>query len=227
MYSSRKRTAAGIAQRQTTKRRKTYGRNPYQVRPTYRGFNPRAFARGEWKYHDVTSEAVDLNSTLGLALLNGIVPGTGAQQRIGQSIKLQSIEMRIQMAVTANTGIHQLIRIWIVQDKQPNATAMTAAEYLSFPDVHGMRNLANRKRFKTIMDKEFNLTGYQEGHDQHFFHKYIKFKSPINVDYNTGTAGTIGDISSNALYVLYGSSMSAGDGDAAGQFYLRLRYTDV
>lgn len=160
-------------------------------------------------------------------LLNGLVPGNGASQRIGQNIAIRSIEFRLLSYVTAGTGIDQVHRYAIVVDRQCNATAMTGASYLNSATIYGMRLLENRKRYKTVMDKARYLNATAEPNSAFYYHKYIKFRRPITTEYNTGNAGTVADIVSNSLYLyMIGSSAPGVTAGTVGG-YVRIRYTDM
>lgn len=194
--------------------------------PTYRGFQPRQFIRGEWKYLDVAVN-VTMDTAGSLVLLNGLVPGNGASQRVGQNVAIRSIEFRLLNYVTAGTGIDQVHRYALVVDRQANATPMTGAQYLNAATIYGQRLLENRKRFKTILDKSRYMNATAEPNSGCYTHKYIKLKRPLITEYNTGNAGTIADIVSNSLY-LYNIG-SAPPGATAGTIagYVRIRYTDM
>ena len=198
----------------------------YGLVPTYRGFQPRQFIRGEWKYLDVTVNVV-MDTSGVVLLLNGLGLGNGASQRVGQNIAIRSIEFRLLSYVNAGTGVDQVHRYALVVDRQANATAMTGAQYLNAATIYGLRLLENRKRFKTLYDKSRYMNATAEPNSGCYTHKYIKLKRPLITEYNTGNAGTIADIVSNSLY-LYGIGSSA-PGATAGfcTGYVRIRYTDM
>lgn len=227
MSSIRKRQALTNYQR-ATKRRRTTTR--YGLVPIYRGFTPRAFSRGEWKYVD-TSLSQDFNVTPSMTLLNGLAPGTSASTRIGMKVDFRSIEMKGRLLTTPGTGVEQVIRAMIVLDRQPNGVAPTAiTDILVGASTITPRNLANRKRFKILWDKilPMGATSVSTGTPTSRVLKlYKKFKKPITTEYNTGVAGTIADISTNSLYFITYGSVAAGDTDVNGSLYFRLRFSDV
>lgn len=198
--------------------------------PTYRGFTPRQFSRGEWKYNDLNT-AVDINSTATLTLLNGLQPGTAANQRVGMKITMKTLEIRARMATTAATGVEQFARWFIVLDRQPNGAAPGAiTDIISAAGVQYPRNLANRKRFKILLDKcwAFGATSVATGTPTSRFVKYyLKFRRPLVTEFNTGVAGTVADISTNSLYLVVIGSEVAGNTDVQAAINTRLRYTDM
>lgn len=164
-----------------------------------------------------------------MVLLNGIAPGTGASQRIGMKIAIRSLEMRNNIYTNAAGMVAQSCRLLLLQDRQCNGAAPAAlTDFISPGTYLGMRNLANRKRFRIIWDKTYNmgLAGLTDPQTV-TRHIYLKFRKPLNVEYNAGVAGTVADISSNSLYLILVGNQAAGaaDGDYIGQ--IRLRYTDM
>lgn len=229
MYRSARPISARRKDSSKRRRLNTPAPVPVALVPTYRGYNPQAFSRGEWKYLDIALTQ-DYNSTMSLTLLNGLVPGTGASQRVGMKIIMKSIEMRANLKTTDAAGVEQFIRAFLILDKQANGAAPAAiTDILNAASVNGLRQLTNRKRFKILYDKEiaFGSKVVSTGSPTSRILKlYMKFKKPIIVDYNSGVAGTIADITTNALYwVTYGTE-AAGGTDVEGRHQFRLRYTD-
>lgn len=131
------------------------------------------------------------------------------------------------MGGTPGTGVDQVLRYQIFVDRQANGVACTIGQQLSANSVLGLRSMTNRKRFKCITDRAFNINAVGESGSFRYFHKYIKFRRPLIVEYNAGVAGTIADIVSNALY--FYTVGSAAPGATAGVQYgnCRIRYTDM
>lgn len=202
--------------------------------PSYRGFTLRRFNLGEWKYVDA-ADAKDINTTPSFTLVNGIAAGVGASERVGQKVAIRSIEVRAQGWVTATTGVTNMCRCILVQDKQANNTAVTAiTDILETNSSMSPRSLPNRKRFKILWDKFFLLGGVLNGAgtgssipEQKLFKSYIKFRRPIIEDFNTSALGTIAAITSNAIYLVCLGNIAAGNTDANLTYYIRFRYTDM
>lgn len=197
--------------------------------PTYRGFAPRMFARGEWKYSDVTiASANGWSTTALLTLLNGIAGGTLANQRVGMKVSIRSLEIRLNNTVNAN-DVTQINRWMVVLDRQANAAAPAAlTDILTTADVFGMRNLANRKRFKIMLDKTAVVPDQAiSGTGGRYWKVYMKFRRPLIVEYNANIAGNIGDISSNSLYLITIGNIAAGATCTGVYGATRIRYTDM
>lgn len=188
-------------------------------------YTPRMTSAGEWKYLD-TAATYAVDSTGSLALLNGLTPGTGATERIGQKITIRSLEYRGYNYVTPTDGTDQLQRIILVLDRQANASALTIAGVLQSANVYSPRNLQNRKRFKILYDKTFNLNASAEAGSRRFTKFYMKLRRPIITDYNTGNAGTVADIVTNSLYLINLGTNPAGATAGGSISWIRMRYTD-
>lgn len=182
--------------------------------------------RGELKYVDVPSGLV-FTEAGAVLLLNGLAPGTGASQRIGKKIVNKSIQYRLSLdAGSAGATIFRgFVRMLIVYDKQSNATAPTVAQILEQVAGSSHMNMDNRDRFTVLSDKQFALDqsgGHQSGQTK----MYKKLSLPTI--FNAGTAGTVADITSGSIYLLYISENSAGSATNTplGTFTSRIRFDD-
>lgn len=195
--------------------------------PQYVGFNPRQFALGEWKYNDLTATVAADSGTPAYILLNGLVPGTTATTRIGTNINIRSFEARLHAYADEGTGVTTLVRYIFVVDRQPNALALTSSVVLTDSGgYNGVRNLSYRKRFKILVDKTVFTMKSGQSADENFRHLYYKFKRPLRTEYNVGTAGTIGDITTNSLYLII-LATKTGTENATVKYNIRVRYTDM
>lgn len=182
---------------------------------------------GEWKFLDINGAATAMNQTGFIQCLSTLKLGNTASTRIGQKVAWTSLEMRIMVYVGATAVTGQVARWQIVLDKQPNAALATAANiYAAAPYFRSPRNLENRRRFKTIMDKELVMSTYGQSGDHRFQNIYVKFKRPVTTFFNSADNGTIADITSNALLFVLSGSNAAGTTASSMDFVIRLRYTD-
>lgn len=169
---------------------------------------------------------VDQNGVF--VLLNGLIPGSGASQRIGQKVEIRSLECRLNTRATAGTGIDQIHRLIILMDRQCNGAAPVAlTDFLNAGNYQGLRQLNNRKRFKVVKDYYLSLNATAEPGSQRAIYKYMKFRRPIVVEYNAGIAGTIADIVSNSMFFVAIGQQPAGVGAGSCVGYFRIRYTDM
>jgi len=192
-------------------------------RPRY---TPRA-AHGEWKYIDSALSST-MNTTTTMTLLNGLQAGTGATQRVGQTISIRSLEIRGYCAVDVAAANGQVVRYIVVLDRQTNGAAPVAAtDILSTNNVVGLRALTNRKRFKILLDKTYQLGPFTGDESQAIYHHYLKFRRPIKEEFNAGNAGTVADIATNSMYLVVLGTEAPGNTDALYAMDVRIRYTDL
>jgi len=182
-------------------------------------------ASSEWKYID-TADAYAVNTTGTLTLLNGLSLGNTATTRIGQKVTLRTLEVKYRSAVTATTGLDQTHRILFVLDRQCNGAALTLAEVIVPQNTEGLRNLAQRKRFKILMDLRFDLNAAGESGSTKADKFFYTFKGGLVQEFNAGNAGTVADISSGSIYMIHLGSNAAGVTAGTSAVVTRLRYTD-
>lgn len=204
------------------KRPRYGGARPVQAMRTYQ---PR-YPQGEWKYADFAiSTAVNNGGSIGV--INALAPGTGASQRIGVKVTLRSIEMRLVANCDLVGGLAQTNRFLLLMDRQANAAAPNLADFLNPATYLGIRNLVNRKRFRIMLDKAYELTPVAGDYARKNFKIYMKFRRGIIVEYNNVGAGTIADIVTNAIHFVTIGSEAAGNTDGAINGVIRIRYTDM
>lgn len=208
------------------KRARTSGVPPAQLHAALSRLGGRLPASmGELKNIDTTIGFPAFGVATGtLTLLNGCAQGTTATTRLGRRITMKSLYVRgfIQMAPTS-TG-NACFRILIVYDKQANATAPAATDILVADAFANLNNLSNSRRFVTLMDHvtdAISATGEQSVH----FELYKKLNK--EVEFNAGSAGTVGDIQTGSVYALvYQSGGSITTATATNSIIARIRYSD-
>lgn len=191
----------------------------------------------EWKFNDVTQNAgapqtpIAASSAGVFFCLNGLVPGSGPSQRIGTIINMTTIEYRL--AFTSSTAapatLAGQLRTILFYDKQANAQIpaigpndlLQTANYIVSP-----RGMNQRRRYKILSDKLFNYSPLTAGGPPAVtFNHFIRFRRPLQVQYNAGTTGDQTDIVTNTLWLLVVSSTSSAS-SVLYQFHVRVRYTD-
>jgi len=211
----------------------TVTRNPYIPLAT-RGYrlNP-----VEKKVFDRTMNGFGADNLTGTAaLLCNPVLGSDMNQRIGRKIIMKSIYIRGCIKRTPSINMVNAIvgpylgRMILVYDQQPNGAAIAASDVLDNVDSWSHLKLDNRDRFKILYDKEFALdswwldapTAGNWNRDTQAIKKYKKLN--LEVIFSSST-GTIGDIQSGALWLIFVGDRPLND-DA--QFFLRtrVRYVD-
>lgn len=194
--------------------------------------NPSRMGAGELKFLDVdgvtSATSIPLSNdftTPGATfLLNGLVPGSGASNRIGRKVTIKSLYIRctIQLATTSVRGGN--VRMMVVYDKQANATAPAVTDILLDDSFYSANNLSNRDRFVTLVDTVSEPIGTATVYGQSMV---VHKKLNLETMYNAGAAGTIGDITSGSIYIMFAQSGTIGTGNPTATWTSRIRYTDV
>lgn len=182
---------------------------------------------GEMKFSDVSNTLTTGIGGAGFSaanLLNGLVKGSEATNRIGQKIVMRSLLIRAKQRLQPTTTGGCSIRLLCVYDKQTNATAPLITDILLADDFNSPNNLNNRERFVTMFDKvlePLSVAGNVET-------GIVQF-NPINMDtmFNSaGNAGTVGDITTGSLYLFAAQSGTAAVAAPTVIFRSRLRFID-
>jgi len=175
----------------------------------------------ERKYDDVTLSTA-MTTTGTFVLMNGLVPGSLASQRIGSKCDFVSILCRFRIN-TGATPTNCAYRIMVIVDKQANGVAPTVAEVLvGAALVTSPQNLDNRARFVVLLDYVDTLD--IQSHSINM--KTVFMRKKISTTYNSGVAGTVGDIRTNSVYLLLSSTEAAGATAPVLSLYTRMRFTD-
>nr|WAE42720.1 MAG: capsid protein [Cressdnaviricota sp.] len=169
------------------------------------------------------SDTVDSTGTI--ACMNGTTMGSDLSNRVGRQIEMRSIEMKVYMNVISGTGVDQEMRCLLVYDRQTNGVSATITDILDTNNCQSLRNLDNRKRFKILMDKRFTFEASGQNPSHCVWDYYRKLRHPVQ--YNSGNAGTVADIASGALYIIFFGDKVAGVTSGHEETKLRIRFTDV
>jgi len=194
----------------------------------------------EKKYHGtVHARAVLLSQTncgaSSAATLLHIAQGTSGFTRIGRTIQLKSIHLRIRMERPTQIP-YDTLRIIVYLDQQCNGTIVNLSDLLSGgsdginPDPTSYINLTNSKRFKILRDEIFcdnceTVLRYDNTNfhiqEEHFFDWHINLDIPIEYSGNTGD---ISEIKSNNVGVMFLCANK--DQRSSAAMTCRVRYTD-
>ncbi len=206
------------------KKRKQQGRIPYSAMAKqvtsdmariYKMFNT------EQKYQDYTGATVQ-GTTLTLALINGLSQGTTSTTRLGDTIRTTSIELNLRCAIaTTSTTGYVLFRFIIIRDLQPNGANFTAGQLLNTPtNVLSPLTMSTCKRFVWIDDQiiTLDLNGPEA-----YTHRRV-YNIDFHPEYGLGNAGTIADISKEALYLCFLSDDNVNQ--PSYSYWARLHFID-
>jgi len=192
-------------------------------------------SNSELKFKDNTTT---LNPTVGAAtwvpfttaagagtsqLLNGLVPDSTATGRIGRRVMIKSLYVRVTTRLAPTSVGGSPIRMIVVYDKQSNATAPAVTDVFTTDNFNSMNNISNRDRFVTLVDQIVPTISTSSDPVQHL-EVYKKLNLPVQ--FNAGTAGTIGDITSGAIYMTFVQEGYITVASPTVAYYARVRYTD-
>lgn len=163
-------------------------------------------------------------ATGNLQLLNGVATGATAITRQGRRITMKSLYVIWEGSMAATSAGASALRLLIVYDKQANAAAPVATDVLASDAIYDMNNLSNSRRFVTLMDKTIDSVG--TGGPQSWFLKEYK-KLNLITEFNTGTAGTIADITSGSVYAFVWQNGNLITAAPTNALKVRIRFTDM
>lgn len=158
-----------------------------------------------------------------LTLLNGVAQGTTATTRLGRRITMKSIYIRMQLQLAATTTGNCPLRLLVVYDKQTNATAPVATDILANDAVWGLNNLGNSRRFVTLFDEVVDTIGTAGPQG---VNRVLYKKLNHAVEFNAGSAGTVGDIQTGSVYALMYANNTTAVASIIGAMACRIRFAD-
>jgi len=203
------------------------------------GFFGRFGQGGELKFfdQDIDDAVIAINGTIFLngsaeATLLRIAQGTGESQRIGRKVTIRSINWRFNITLIGTTALASTsdsVRIILYLDKQTNGAAAAITDILESDNFQSFNNLANKARFRTLMDRTYDMTTQSgggtitttDGYGEVSINDTLFKKVNLPIEFNS-TAGAIAELRSNNINVLLLSS----SGRCIFDSKMRLRYSD-
>lgn len=194
---------------------------------TIPGPKSKAAVSYELKFKDRIVNAFPTTAGFIFGTITNMQQGTGEKRRIGRSITVTHISWRYAMSLTSKASANDAvdsIRVILYQDRQCNKANAVVTDILESADFNSFNNLANRKRFSTLMDRQYTLnspgglpTETLATQTTDTFFKSVNI--PIQYD---GTSGNISTITSNNIGIL----LIVGDGGTEFASTIRIRYHD-
>ncbi len=208
---------------------------PQRAGRASRVFPQRIFRNLELKFHDldINDAVIAANGTIAEDSCNTIAQGVTEITRIGRKCTIRSINWRFKITLpvlaTSNASAGDTIRVILYLDKQANGATAAVTDLLESDDFQSFNNLANKSRFRTLMDREYNLDasgGTGDGTSNDFNAVNVsdtlfkKVNIPIEYD---STTGAITEVKSNNIGVL----LLGQSGLAGFESKMRLRFSDL
>ncbi len=192
---------------------------------------------GELKFHDldINDSAIAIGATIAEDSCITIAQGTDESTRVGRKVTVRSLHWRFSIAQnsvadSADPPKGDVVRILLYLDKQANGATAATTDILESADYQSFNNLANKRRFRTLMDRTYtvgydlsqpdgtNTGAYPETLQEDSFHKKVN----IPIEY-TGSTGAIAQVTSNNIGVMTLSK----NGTATFESKMRVRFSDV
>ncbi len=230
---------AGMGRRTTLRaaRRTVFG-GPQVVRPVVVGISRRGRMSGtpiELKFFDIDLDDVGIaqNGTIIADSINKIAQGVTESNRIGRKCTIRQINWRFRLNLAASVAANaaaETVRLIMYLDKQANGATAAVTDILESNDFQSFNNLTNKGRFRTLMDREYDLNAAAGGGDGttedyaevNLTDTFFK-KVNIPIEFSAGT-GAITEIRSNNIGVLILSETGAISSFASK---IRLRFSDL
>lgn len=176
------------------------------------------------KWQDTTLTFTDIATAgvIGAGYFGTIQLGTGDTSRIGNNVRVQRMRITGQFSDAASGNYRMLILL----DRQCNGAAATAADVLGTTAVNGAFNHNTvigwgGSRFLVLKDIKGSVNLQQSGANK-FDRMFWQYNRDVIVRYS-GNAGTVSDVVSNNLVLLFVSD--TGTIDFSG--VLQIKYTDA
>lgn len=158
----------------------------------------------ERKYID-TDISQTIDSTGFVQCLVQLGQGDTAEQRTGNSIKLESLVFKGALSFdTGTTSNNTFFRLIVLIDTSHQGVAPAITDVLDSSSTTSLLNLNNRGRFVILYDKLFTLNDYRLSRQ---FQYYKKLN--LHVRYS-GTTNTVASVGKNAIYMIGFSTIPGG-----------------
>lgn len=232
--NKKKRTAVQVAQKAVNKAI-NQARGLVPVPRALQGMKLQALRTGGWSNpSQAETKFIDTSPTFTLTagantfvatpvLLNGCIQGTEATQRLGRKISMTSMYLKGNILLQGTTVGGGFLRLAIVYDKQSNGTAPAITDVWLTNAITSPNNLSNRDRFVKVVDIETPVIGVQGD-----FSIPVEIYRKLNLEtlFNTGNAGTVGDITTGSLHMFICNNAGFTVAPPVDAFQCRIKFTD-
>ncbi len=199
------------------------------------GFFGRFANGGEMKFHDLDIDegTIAAGGTISEDSCNAIAQGTTESERIGRKCVIRSINWRFDIVggTRANTAAPSgdIVRVILYLDKQCNGATAGVTDILESADYQSFNNLANKSRFRTLMDRTYQIevvagSGADATAEWKLADTHDDFYKNVNIGVEfDATTGAITEVRSNNIGVLLLSK----NGVTTFTSKMRLRFSDA
>lgn len=155
--------------------------------------------------------------------LTPIAQGTDQQERIGRSIRIKSVQIRLKTVTTGSPAVGQ-IRYVIVYDRQSNGvTPVSTDVFAGSAQFNDPMQLNYKERFVVLMDR---ITDSQQSSAVP-----ISDKAYVKCDLDqiwAGAGGSAGNIRTGSIWLFMANNADSAVGVASDVNYsVRVRFTDA
>lgn len=179
---------------------------PYS-RPSQAATAKRLAMTPELKAYDQFDESLEAFPRL----INTVTIGGDTNQRIGRSIRINKIELRVSMETLTGTEA-SICRFVCFQDKMPNGAFPTLGDVFNSQATGTTlqtllpKNIYNLNRFNILIDRTYDMSQHEDATGIGAIQKLIvipnKNIKTVFSDIVAGIPPTINDMSANTLYVM-------------------------
>ncbi len=187
----------------------------------------------ELKFHDVDLDDAVISAAGTITnSINLIAQGVTETERIGRKCTLRNINWRFTIDLPASgtfANTADTVRVLMYLDKQANGATAAVLDILETANFQSFNNLSNKSRFRTLMDRTYDLGATAGGGDGttedtgkvHISDSLYK-KVNIPLEFSAGTEA-ITEIRSNNIGILLISLA----GISGFESKIRLRFSDI
>lgn len=198
-------------------------RKQYQDQPVRQLVRDVAHLKGlintEFKSRD-TAVANTVSTSGTVISINSTAEGNGIENRSGEVARMKSVQWKLEITKSTSNSKWDFVRCMLVLDKQPNEALASVTDIIETADEVAFRSLSHRKRFVILHDKMFVL---DDKSCQAIYDEYYR-KIDLRTIYDAGNAGTIADITSNALLLVIIGEEATNFSTVGGN--VRVRFVD-
>lgn len=172
------------------------------------------------------SGAMTFDATGGIVLLNSISQGDGLANRHGNRIQMLQLQLRGNANVVGGSILPQ--GFWaVVYDRQPTGALPALTLIYDAVNVNAFQALTTRDRFQILYRQDFQLEGANPAVTADSLRRFDRVVHLRKMSaYTVGTTtGTIADISTGALYLIWGGIDQGGGTAGVGTLNCRLVFT--